>query len=559
MGACHSNCECELPSPIADKRLPAVKTLILGSSGCGKTTFMKQLRLLHGVAFTEEDRTRYREMIYASILNCIKILIKEAKRLEIKYAVRENIQFAENVLATSELVPAPGNSVQKYDSKENEEEEVSAADAPAAIFSRLAAPAASSAAVSSSPSPSGEAADCSSEHVAPSFCRWPSPSLALAIISLWTTEEAIRKVYARRAEFTLPDAAEYLLNSAARILAAGYGPTDEDILRIKDPVPDTSHARRKAAEFVAVEKGSSAPPTPNRSPKPSPQVSPSLGAVASPTASTRSSPISPILASSKESWPDTASWNLAAGIPQIATQAQGANLNATGNHLLAVPPAAGGAASVPISKTLPHSSSSSSSRRGSGLRWRFTEISSFDSSSKRKLTASFRPTSSDSPPGALLFMVDLTDFDQYDYLPCGMLVDPSKNKMKEAVAVWETVLNLPWLKKVPVVLLLNKYDLFVKKVNRGHFGAHFSDFYGSEEDHESVLSYIENLFIAANRDSRRVVVSHTVDATDTAQVGAVWQAIRQVTLQYKKQSSSKNTGNRKYRKEKNAEAAATIR
>lgn len=64
-------CECA-----ADRR--AVKLLLLGAGESGKSTIFKQLRLLYGRGFTDDDRRGYTGVVHANTLGAIKTLLGTA-------------------------------------------------------------------------------------------------------------------------------------------------------------------------------------------------------------------------------------------------------------------------------------------------------------------------------------------------------------------------------------------------------------------------------------------------------------------------------------------------
>ncbi|CEP62179.1 guanine nucleotide-binding protein subunit alpha LALA0_S04e09626g [Lachancea lanzarotensis] len=60
-----------------------IKLLLLGAGESGKSTVLKQLRLLHQGGFTNQERTQYTQVIWADAIQSMKILIVQARRLGI--------------------------------------------------------------------------------------------------------------------------------------------------------------------------------------------------------------------------------------------------------------------------------------------------------------------------------------------------------------------------------------------------------------------------------------------------------------------------------------------
>lgn len=54
----------------------------LGTGGSGKSTFMKQLRIIHSVKFTDQELANYTEQCKANLRNAIKDLDKAMASLD---------------------------------------------------------------------------------------------------------------------------------------------------------------------------------------------------------------------------------------------------------------------------------------------------------------------------------------------------------------------------------------------------------------------------------------------------------------------------------------------
>ncbi|KAL3232761.1 Guanine nucleotide-binding protein alpha-1 subunit [Nakaseomyces bracarensis] len=61
-----------------------IKLLLLGAGESGKSTVLKQLRLLHQGGFTYQERLQYAQVIWADVIQSMKILIIQARKLGIK-------------------------------------------------------------------------------------------------------------------------------------------------------------------------------------------------------------------------------------------------------------------------------------------------------------------------------------------------------------------------------------------------------------------------------------------------------------------------------------------
>ncbi|KAJ3142034.1 guanine nucleotide-binding protein subunit alpha [Physocladia obscura] len=62
-----------------------VKLLLLGAGETGKSTVLKQLKLIHGIGFTSDERKTFRSAIILNIMTCAKTLVKAMAELKIPY------------------------------------------------------------------------------------------------------------------------------------------------------------------------------------------------------------------------------------------------------------------------------------------------------------------------------------------------------------------------------------------------------------------------------------------------------------------------------------------
>ncbi|GHJ90044.1 hypothetical protein NliqN6_6446 [Naganishia liquefaciens] len=60
-----------------------IKLLLLGAGASGKSTVLKQMRLIHNVTFTEEEIEDYRQLVFDNIVNGMKLIIDAMDEWEI--------------------------------------------------------------------------------------------------------------------------------------------------------------------------------------------------------------------------------------------------------------------------------------------------------------------------------------------------------------------------------------------------------------------------------------------------------------------------------------------
>jgi len=62
-----------------------LKLLLLGTGESGKSTFIKQMRIIHGSGFNEEDKRTYIKLVYQNIFMAMQSMIRAMDLLKIQY------------------------------------------------------------------------------------------------------------------------------------------------------------------------------------------------------------------------------------------------------------------------------------------------------------------------------------------------------------------------------------------------------------------------------------------------------------------------------------------
>lgn len=146
-----------------------VKILLLGAGESGKSTFLKQMRIIHGQEFDQKALLDFRDTIYENILKGARVLVDAHDKLGIGWQRSENEKPAMLVMSwegrAGALAPEPADFL-------------------------LYVP---------------------------------------ALTSLWA-DAGIQEAYARRSEFQLSESVKYFLDNLERIGQPGYVPSRQDIL-----------------------------------------------------------------------------------------------------------------------------------------------------------------------------------------------------------------------------------------------------------------------------------------------------------------------------------------
>uniref|UniRef100_A0A3B3HKK4 Guanine nucleotide binding protein (G protein), alpha 13b n=1 Tax=Oryzias latipes TaxID=8090 RepID=A0A3B3HKK4_ORYLA len=79
------------------KRL--VKILLLGAGESGKSTFLKQMRIIHGDDFDQRARQEFKPTIYSNVIKGIRVLVDAREKLHIPWGDPKNSTHGDKVMA----------------------------------------------------------------------------------------------------------------------------------------------------------------------------------------------------------------------------------------------------------------------------------------------------------------------------------------------------------------------------------------------------------------------------------------------------------------------------
>ncbi len=75
-----------------------VKILLLGAGESGKSTFLKQMRIIHGKDYAADDLHEFKPIIYSNILKGMKVLADARRKLKIPWGDQNNQVFGDLIL-----------------------------------------------------------------------------------------------------------------------------------------------------------------------------------------------------------------------------------------------------------------------------------------------------------------------------------------------------------------------------------------------------------------------------------------------------------------------------
>jgi GTPase SAR1 family protein len=125
---------------------------------------------------------------------------------------------------------------------------------------------------------------------------------------------------------------------------------------------------------------------------------------------------------------------------------------------------------------------------------------------------------------AVIFVAAISEYDQV------LFEDRKKNRLEEALELFEEVCNNPVFDKIDMILFLNKRDLFEKKYLVQGIPLDPVKFPGApEHDLKECMAFIEKLFLQRNQKKKRVHV-HTTTATNPDNIRHVFDACKNIIL-----------------------------
>ncbi|KAM6954722.1 guanine nucleotide-binding protein subunit alpha-14-like [Aplochiton taeniatus] len=75
-----------------------LKLLLLGTGESGKSTFIKQMRIIHGSGYTEEDKRGFIKLVYQNIFTAMQSMIRAMETLNIPFSDSKNQSSASLIL-----------------------------------------------------------------------------------------------------------------------------------------------------------------------------------------------------------------------------------------------------------------------------------------------------------------------------------------------------------------------------------------------------------------------------------------------------------------------------
>jgi len=124
---------------------------------------------------------------------------------------------------------------------------------------------------------------------------------------------------------------------------------------------------------------------------------------------------------------------------------------------------------------------------------------------------------------AVLFVAAISAYDMVLY------EDEKTNRMMEALNLFEEICNSEWFKETAMILFLNKRDLFAEKIQKVSLSVCFPE-YDGPNTYEAGTQFLIKQFESKNLDAEKKMYIHVTCATDTNNVKAVFDAVKDIII-----------------------------
>lgn len=101
--------------------------------------------------------------------------------------------------------------------------------------------------------------------------------------------------------------------------------------------------------------------------------------------------------------------------------------------------------------------------------------------------------------------------------------------MKESMILFESISKNKWFANTPIMLFLNKIDLFEEKIKTSPLNICFPE-YNGDNSFSSTTCYIQQQFLFLKSEQNSKVYVHLTNATDTENIKLVFSIATDIVL-----------------------------
>lgn len=124
---------------------------------------------------------------------------------------------------------------------------------------------------------------------------------------------------------------------------------------------------------------------------------------------------------------------------------------------------------------------------------------------------------------AIFFIASMSEYDQV------LREDASTNRMVESLSLFEEIGNCQWFQATPIILFLNKSDLFAEKIKKIDLKITFPEYAGGCNE-EKGSEFIKQKFATKMKNTAKKIYTHTTCATNTENVKFVFAAVQDIFM-----------------------------
>jgi len=132
---------------------------------------------------------------------------------------------------------------------------------------------------------------------------------------------------------------------------------------------------------------------------------------------------------------------------------------------------------------------------------------------------------------AVIFVASLSEYDQL------LFEDNSTNRIHESLNLFDEICTSKWFVNSPVILFLNKRDLFQEKIQKVPMQGFFPEYTGGT-DYDKGVEFIQSKFLGrvSQRKQEQIYV-HVTCATDTNNVAHVFNDVKEIFIKQNLEAS----------------------
>jgi len=125
---------------------------------------------------------------------------------------------------------------------------------------------------------------------------------------------------------------------------------------------------------------------------------------------------------------------------------------------------------------------------------------------------------------AVIFVAALSEYDQV------LAEDGRTNRLLESVHLFTEIMNSHWFAHTPLVLFLNKCDLFAEKLRRVPLNVLFPKYSGST-DYASACAFLCREFVKRRADANKVIHIHVVSAIQVDLIKTAMDSVKTMLIE----------------------------